>query len=1282
MGILADEFVRVRPELSGIAGPVKRGLGLAGAEGGKTFSQKFSEHTKDIVKGLGITLAAVEIIKVVKDTFKESVAASREQASLNRVTQNVIRTTGDVSNVTFKHVQDLAGALAKQAGVTKEVVQGGENLLLTFGKVRNQLGKGNDIFDRATSDALDLSKALGVSMPAASTKVGKALNDPVHGLTALSKAGITFTDQQKAQIKTMVSSGNILGAQKVILAELEKRYKGTAAAAATPADRMHAAWHELLVTLGDKITPVLDRLSKLFADKVLPAIESILNGTSSWNKAISNTVTQIKAVVSSSAPLQILIYGIVAAMTLYIATSTGVWVVSKAIDGAAKAWKALNAAIKANWIILVIGLIVGALIYAYKHFQGFRDVVNQVWATVQTVMSAAWNGAIKPILAALAAAFKALLPVLSDLWTKGFQPLLSTVGGAFTQLYNTAIKPYSAQIKIALEAIGAAVLWLANNVVIPYIKIMIVVFRTEIQIAIVVIQILIAAIKILVGAIIWWITNVTIPLLKILIAAVTFAIVNVIIPTIHGLITAFNAIVTAVINMRNWMVDAWNAAWTIVIDAWHGIHTAWVAMVGFMNTIAQTAINLWNTTHDVWSNIIGWISSAYNGTIARIWSLMVTAMHLLQTTSLALWNTIHDAWSNIISWIASAYNGTIARIWNAAIALMHLLQTTSNALWTTVHDVWGKITGWVASAWNGTIKPTWNAITAGIQTLATWIAWLRDRFNDAFNKIKGFANTFRTTLKTVFTNAVNDVAAVWSRMESVMMTPVNWVIQHVYTDGIKKLWDGVAGLVGLPKMPPIGAISGLPKLPHLAGGGVVPGLRDPRGRDDRLAMMTRGEGVLTVGEMDKLGGPRGFSALRGAIAGYDGGGIIGGAASAIGHFFGSVKNKAFEILSNVAGGGLKLLAKPIEALAQQLPGSGSFVDALKKMPEKLLDKVISVLTDKAKAATASESFGGAGIPAVLKFLQSINGRVPYSLGAVGPGAYDCSGLVGEVWARLTGHPSYRRYFVTGGEKSFLESHGFTRGADENGLTVGFRTTNPDGHTTGSLAGHTFEAAHTGTTMRFDHGQDPRSFPNVYHLAAKAFVGGGTAGGKLGDWIKRAVQIVGKPSTWEGPLHTLVMRESGGNPNAVNRTDINARNGTPSKGLAQVIQPTFDRYHNTSLSSNIFDPIANLVAALDYIIVRYGSIFNVQQADEHKPPRGYRLGGIIGQIASMDKGGWLTEGWNLIHNGLGRPEPVGDAIGLGSGNVFHVTIDVDTLQEIRDIEDFLNRMQQSARAKKG
>ncbi|TXS12637.1 phage tail tape measure protein [Streptomyces sp. wa22] len=113
-----------------------------------------------------------------------------------------------------------------------------------------------------------------------------------------------------------------------------------------------------------------------------------------------------------------------------------------------------------------------------------------------------------------------------------------------------------------------------------------------------------------------------------------------------------------------------------------------------------------------------------------------------------------------------------------------------------------------------------------------------------------------------------------------------------------------------------------------------------------------------------------------------------------------------------------------------------------------------------------------------------------------------------------------------------------------------------------------------------------------HKASKA-----TDTDDLDRWIRKSLKIMkaeGIPGTYEG-LHRNIMRESGGDPHAANGWDVNAQNGTPSKGLLQVIQPTFEAYHVDGTAKSLTDPVANITAAANYAADKYGSIDNVDSA---------------------------------------------------------------------------------------
>ncbi|MEU9442885.1 hypothetical protein AB0D42_18570 [Streptomyces sp. NPDC048304] len=147
------------------------------------------------------------------------------------------------------------------------------------------------------------------------------------------------------------------------------------------------------------------------------------------------------------------------------------------------------------------------------------------------------------------------------------------------------------------------------------------------------------------------------------------------------------------------------------------------------------------------------------------------------------------------------------------------------------------------------------------------------------------------------------------------------------------------------------------------------------------------------------------------------------------------------------------------------------------------------------------------------------------------------------------------------------------------------------------------------------------------------IGGVIPKGKRLSIINQALAAAHVPppgvlGQWQAGLNTLITRESGWNPNAINRWDSNAKAGHPSQGLAQTIPGTFNHYVPASLRSRgILDPVANVAAAIRYIVATYGNITRVQQANANRPPAGY------------DSGGWMPPGMNLMYNGLGQPEAV-------------------------------------------
>lgn len=229
--------------------------------------------------GRAVTLAVSAVaVKKAYDFVKGAVDNARESIEVSKQTEAVIRSTGGAANVTADHVDKLATAISNKTAMDDEAIASSENLLLTFKDVRNEVGAGNDIFDQASAVIADMSVALKTDLKGASIQVGKALNDPIQGITALTRSGVTFTQQQKDQIKTLVESGDKLGAQKIILAELRTEFGGSAEAVATSSGRLSVVWGNLTEDLGKRLVPAIDAAAGFLADRLPGAADVAFAG--------------------------------------------------------------------------------------------------------------------------------------------------------------------------------------------------------------------------------------------------------------------------------------------------------------------------------------------------------------------------------------------------------------------------------------------------------------------------------------------------------------------------------------------------------------------------------------------------------------------------------------------------------------------------------------------------------------------------------------------------------------------------------------------------------------------------------------------------------------------------------------------------------------------------------------------------------------------------------------------------------------------------------------------
>lgn len=191
----------------------------------------FSIGLGTLVKSAAVLGGVAAAAEGIGKAFHAGIGEFTESTKLAAQTAAAIKSTGGAAGVTAKQIDGLALRLSNLSGIDDEVVKAGENVLLSFTQIRDHVGKGNDVFTRATKAVVDYAARTGKDVPQAAIILGRALADPASRLASLSRAGIVFTRQQIEQVKAIEKTRGVLAAQKVVLEELTKRFGGAAKAA-------------------------------------------------------------------------------------------------------------------------------------------------------------------------------------------------------------------------------------------------------------------------------------------------------------------------------------------------------------------------------------------------------------------------------------------------------------------------------------------------------------------------------------------------------------------------------------------------------------------------------------------------------------------------------------------------------------------------------------------------------------------------------------------------------------------------------------------------------------------------------------------------------------------------------------------------------------------------------------------------------------------------------------------------------------------------------------------
>lgn len=350
-----------------------------------TFLERFKASAAGVfaadIAQKGLSMLKASISEVIADAE----AYERGLAKVNAV----IESTGGVAGVTTEHIRQQSAALEALAAVDENLITQAQGVLLTMTNVRNVMGEGNQIFDRATTAALDLSTVMEGDLQGATVLLGKALQDPIKGMSRLSRVGIDLSGAQETLIKKLMESGDVLGAQKVILGAVEERYGGAAKAAGdTFAGAVARAKDKVSDFARDIVLnaqPILLKMGKILGDLINKYIKPFTDFLVKNKEAILAAATAVGIMVAGLVIYKTVLAATRAAQTLYTVATTlmkGQQLASIAsTNGLAASMLKLNAVMRANpigVIVTAVALLVAGFVMLWNHSETFRKAVIQV----------------------------------------------------------------------------------------------------------------------------------------------------------------------------------------------------------------------------------------------------------------------------------------------------------------------------------------------------------------------------------------------------------------------------------------------------------------------------------------------------------------------------------------------------------------------------------------------------------------------------------------------------------------------------------------------------------------------------------------------------------------------------------------------------------------------------------------------------------------------------------------------------------------------------------------
>jgi hypothetical protein len=335
-----------------------------------------------------------------------------------------------------ERVSAFAESLESTVAVDADVIKATQTKLATFGKLTASVNEAGGAFDRATLAALDMSSAGFGTAESNAVQLGKALEDPIKGITALAKSGVTFTKEEKEKIEALVESGDLLEAQNMILRAVEKQVGGTAKASASSFDKMKFALGGISDTFGELVLPHIDKFSRALAgaskfvqdnSKLVGILVLTFGGLAAGIVAVNVAMNIYAATTKAFTAIQKAFNFVMAANPIFLIVAAVVAVIAVLVllqkefglfdgvirvvgDAFAKVWNAIKFVfdwVKNNWPLL-LAILTGPFGWAVAFVMKFKEDIWNVLRVLKTGIGTIMGGVADVIFGPFKAAFNAI----------------------------------------------------------------------------------------------------------------------------------------------------------------------------------------------------------------------------------------------------------------------------------------------------------------------------------------------------------------------------------------------------------------------------------------------------------------------------------------------------------------------------------------------------------------------------------------------------------------------------------------------------------------------------------------------------------------------------------------------------------------------------------------------------------------------------------------------------------------------------------------------------------